>query len=230
MTSAPTSRPTPRPAGRPVRAPRGPASRTDLSNRLAVVGLLVLAAVPVLAGAVRLGDLGEATADNARFVADPVPIMVHVVAATLYAVLGALQFSRRIRRDHHAWHRRAGVVLVPTGVLVATSGLWMTAAYDVPAGDDGALAVMRYAVGAAMLVQLALAVVALTRHRYAAHGAWMTRAYALAMGAGTQVLTGGPTLALTDPPDWVRPVSMGAGWALNILVAEWVVARRRRRP
>ncbi|WP_407318145.1 DUF2306 domain-containing protein [Isoptericola halotolerans] len=225
MSSTSTSRPT----SLPSRASTRPAARSAARDRLAVAGLLALAAVPVAAGAVRLGDLGEITADNARFVADPVPIVLHVVTATVYAVLGAFQFSRRIRRDHHAWHRRAGTVLVPTGVLVAASGLWMTAAYEVPAGDDGALALMRYAVGVAMLAQLTLAVVALARHRYASHGAWMTRAYALGMGAGTQVLSAGPTLALADPPDWVRPVSMGAGWVLNVLVAEWVVARRRHR-
>lgn len=197
-------------------------------NRLAVAGLLVLAAVPVAAGAFRLTTMGDPTPADARFVAAPVPIVVHVVAATVYAVLGALQFSSGIRRRHHAWHRGAGAVLVPAGVLVAVSGLWMTATYDLPAHDDGALAVMRYAVGAAMLAQLGLAVRALWRREYRAHGAWMTRAYALGMGAGTQVLTSAPLLALDEPPGWARAVTMGLGWALNAAVAEVVVRRRHQ--
>ncbi|AEG44104.1 hypothetical protein [Isoptericola variabilis] len=118
-------------------------------NRLAVAGLLVLAAVPVAAGAFRLTDLGELTPDNARFVTDPVPIVTHVVIQT---------------------------------PLAATS---VTATYELPAHDDAALAALRYGVGAAMLVQLGLAVAALVRHDYRSHGAWMTRAYALGMGAGT---------------------------------------------
>jgi hypothetical protein len=104
----------------------------------------------------------------------------------------------------------------------------MTATYEMPAPDDAALAVMRYAVGAAMLAQLALAVRALARHEYHTHGAWMTRAYALGMGAGTQVLTAGPLVALDDPPAWARSMGMGLGWAVNAVVAEVVVRRRRR--
>jgi uncharacterized protein YciI len=197
-------------------------------NRLAVAGLLVLAAVPVAAGAFRLSDLGELTAANARFVTDPVPIVTHVVAATLYAVVGAFQFSGGIRRYRNGWHRAAGVVLVPAGALVAVSGIWMTATYDLPAHDDGALALLRYAVGAAMLAELALAVVALVHHDYPAHGAWMTRAYALGMGAGTQLFTAGPLTAVDDPPAWARAAAMGLGWAINAVVAEVVIRRRRR--
>ncbi|GAA1991428.1 DUF2306 domain-containing protein [Isoptericola halotolerans] len=197
-------------------------------NRLAVAGLLVLAAVPILGGAMRLGDLSVVTPQNARFVTDPVPIVIHVATSVVYAVLGALQFSRDLRRRHVGWHRRAGAVLVPAGALSAASGLWMTAAYEFPPADAGALVVIRYAVGAAMLVQLALAVRALARHDYVAHGAWMTRAYALAMGAGTQVLTQGPLLALDEIPDWTRPVGMGLGWAINVVVAEVVIRRRAR--
>jgi uncharacterized membrane protein len=195
-------------------------------NRLAVAGLLVLAAVPVAAGAFRLTDLGGITPDNARFVTAPVPIVTHVVSASLYAVLGALQFSTGIRRRHHAWHRGAGVALVAAGALLAVSGIWMTATYAMPAHDDAALAVMRYTVGAAMLAQLTLAVRAIARHDYRAHGAWMTRAYALGMGAGTQVLTAGPLILLEDPPSWARSVGMGLGWAVNAVVAEIVVRRR----
>lgn len=197
-------------------------------NRLAVTGLLVLAAVPVAAGTFRLTDMSELTADNARFVTDPVPIVVHVVTATVFAVLGAFQFAAGIRRRHNAWHRAAGAALVPAGVLVAVSGLWMTAAYEMPPLDQGALTAIRYAVGAAMLAELALAVAALARRDHRAHGAWMTRAYALGMGAGTQVLTQAPLLAMGDSPDWARPVGMGLGWAINAAVAEVVIRRRGR--
>lgn len=212
---------------RPAR-PSAPRAASPTRNRLAVACLLVLAAVPVAAGAFRLTDLGELTTANARFVTAPVPIVTHVVAATLYAVLGAFQFSSGIRRHRNGWHRAAGVVLVPAGALVAASGIWMTATYDLPAHDDGALSLLRYAVGTAMLAELALAMMALVRHDYPLHGAWMTRAYALGMGAGTQLFTAGPLMALDDPPAWARAAAMGLGWAINATVAEVVIRHRRR--
>ena len=197
-------------------------------NRLAVAGLLALAVVPILGGAMRLGDLSVVTPENARFVTDPVPIVIHVVSSTLYAVVGAFQFARDVRRRHVGWHRAAGTVLVPAGVLSAATGLWMTASYVMPPADQGSLTMIRYVVGVAMLAQLALAVRALTRHDFVAHGAWMTRAYALGIGAGTQVLTQGPLLALEEIPGWTRPVGMGLGWAINAVVAEIVIRRRAR--
>lgn len=197
---------------------------------LVVTGLLLLSLVPVLAGALRLGDLAgaEVTADNARFMAAPVPVVVHVVAATVYSVLGAFQFSPRVRRRHHGWHRGTGMLLVPAGFAVAGSGLWMTAAYDMPDHNDLGLAVVRYAVGTAMTVQLLLAVRALLRHDHRAHGAWMTRAYALALGAGTQVITLLPLTLTGTTTAWMNTVLMTLGWAINATVAEWVIARRRR--
>jgi hypothetical protein len=92
------------------------------------VGLIVLSLIPVLAGAFRLSELmggPEITANNARFVASPIPVTVHIVSVTLYSLLGALQFVPSLRRGRSSWHRIAGRMLVPAGVLVAVSGLWM---------------------------------------------------------------------------------------------------------
>ena len=59
------------------------------------------------------------------------------------------------------------------------------------------------------------------------HRAWMTRAYAIALGAGTQVLTlmiG--ELILGPPNDLSRALLMGAGWVINLAVAEWAIRKR----
>jgi uncharacterized membrane protein len=195
-------------------------------------GLLLLALVPALAGAFRITEIASGateTAANARFVQMPLPVVVHIVAALVYATVGAFQFLPRLRRRHNAWHRFAGrYLLVPAGLLVAASGLWMTAFYDTPAIDVRAVAVSRYLVGGLMLAFLVLGVAAVRRHDYTAHGAWMIRAYALALGAGTQVLTSGPPLLLFgEPSELARLVQMDAGWLINVLVAELVIARRR---
>jgi DNA-binding CsgD family transcriptional regulator len=71
---------------------------------------------------------------------------------------------------------------------------------------------------------------ALCRRDFAARGDWMTRAYALGMAAGTQVFTHAPAMvfeALRSVGG--RVVMMGAGWAINVVVAEWVLRRRADR-
>lgn len=46
------------------------------------------------------------------------------------------------------------------------------------------------------------------------------------MGAGTQVLTHVPYFALVGTPDeGLRAVLMGAGWVINLIVAESIIRR-----
>ncbi|RZU63366.1 DUF2306 domain-containing protein [Zhihengliuella halotolerans] len=201
-------------------------------ERLLAAALIFLALVPSLAGAVRLGDVvsgGEVTAANARFHALPVPILLHIVGALAYSILGAFQFLPALRARHPRWHRRVGrYVVVPAGFLVSATGLWMTAVYEMPPVDGAALAAARYAVGVLMGVFLLLGIAAIARKDIPAHGAWMIRAYALALGAGTQVFTSAPFLLIFGEPGvTARAVQMIAGWLINAAVAEWVIRRRR---
>ena len=115
--------------------------------------LLALAVIPVAGGTGRLVEvLGGPevlpTDDALRRV--PVPLVVHIVAAVVYAVLGAFQFSARLRRRHPGWHRRAGRVLVVLGLAVAFSGLWMTLAYPRKEGTGDILWVTRLLVSSGM--------------------------------------------------------------------------------
>jgi len=59
----------------------------------------------------------------------------------------------------------------------------------------------------------------------AAHRAWMTRAYALALGAGTQVFTQGIGEAAFGAGEIRTDLMLGAGWGINLAVAEWVIRR-----
>jgi uncharacterized membrane protein len=200
------------------------------------VGLIVLSLIPVIAGAMRLTELAggpEITANNARFVASPIPVMVHIVSVTVYSLLGALQFVPSLRRGRPSWHRIAGRILVPAGVLVALSGLWMSAFYSRPPGDGESLVVVRLIVGSAMLASIVLAVLAIRRRDFISHGAWMTRGYAIALGAGTQVFTILPWVVIFGPigaaDELPRTVLMTAGWVINLAVAEYVIRRRPTR-
>jgi hypothetical protein len=59
----------------------------------------------------------------------------------------------------------------------------------------------------------------------------MTRAYAIGLGAGTQVFTHLPYFMLIGlhPGELPRGVMMGAGWIINVAVAEWIIRRRSTR-
>lgn len=195
--------------------------------------LIALSLVPAIAGTGRVLQLaGDAavTADNARFFASPLPVLLHIPSAIAYSILGALQFSPGFRRRFSGWHRASGRVLLPLGAIVALSGLWMAHFYPWPAGDGYLVYVERLVVGTLMLASLALGVDAIRQRDFAAHGAWMTRAYALALGAGTQVLTHLPWFVFLEaaPGEQARGVMMGGAWLINILVAEWAIRRDRR--
>jgi uncharacterized membrane protein len=197
-------------------------------------GLVLLSLVPVLAGAVRVAELtggAQVTADNARFLASPAPVLLHIVGATVYCLLGAFQFAPGLRRRHPAWHRVAGRLLVPLGLAAALSGLWMTLFFPRPPVDDVLLTPIRLFFGGAMAACLVLGVTAVRRRDIAAHRAWMARGYAIGLGAGTQVLTHLPWVLLAGQPSGhVRVLLMLAGWVINLAVVEAALRRRPARP
>ena len=192
-------------------------------------GLIALSVVPALAGTARLAELARGaviTAANARFFAMPLPVVLHILAVIPFSILGALQFAPAFRQRHRGWHRVAGRPLAVCGLITALTGLWMTQYYAWPAGDGVALYVMRLIFGTAMLASMVMAIDAIRRRDFAVHGRWMMRAYAIAMGAGTQVLTHLPYFLLVGKPDESsRAVLMGAGWVINVIVAEWIIRR-----
>jgi uncharacterized membrane protein len=200
-------------------------------SSLVPLGLILLSLVPAVAGIVRIVQLGsgaEVTPDNARFFASPFPVVVHIVSSLAFCLAGAFQFDASIRRRFPRRHRFMGSVLIPCGMASALSGLWMTHFYPPPNLDGPYLYAIRLIVGMAMSFSLCLGFVAIRRREIARHAAWMMRAYALGLGAGTQVLTHLPWFLLPSiRGELARTVFMGAGWAINIAMAEWIISRRR---
>jgi len=197
---------------------------------LAPTGLIMLSLVPVAAGGARVAELAsgaQVTPDNARFFAMPLPVLVHIFAASTYCLLGAFQFVPSFRRRRLGWHRAAGRLLVPCGLAAALSGLWMTMFYPDAPGDGALLTGFRLVFGSAMALSIVLGFVAVRRRDIARHRAWMVRGYAIGLGAGTQVLTHVPwLLAFGVPGTFTRALLMLAGWVINLAVAEWVLRRR----
>ena len=207
------------------------------SEWLTPAGLIALSVVPVAAGAFRLVQLGvgtEITPDNARFFAQPLPVVLHIITVTVYCVLGAFQFAPGFRRRKPNWHRAAGRILVPCGLVAALTGLWMAQFYppgvDPPASFDGPFVyAIRLLAGSAMALFLLLGLAAVLRRDIPRHRAWMMRGFALGLGAGTQVLTHLPWFLFPGlQGELARTLSMGAGWAINLAVVEWILLRERR--
>lgn len=203
------------------------------SDWLVPTMLILLSLVPAVAGTARLAELAghaQVTAANARFFAQPTPVVLHILSVIPYSIAGAFQFSSGFRRRNRAWHRQAGKVLGVFGFTAALTGLWMAHFYPWPAGDGFGLYVERLVFGTAMAVSIVLGVDAARRRNFTAHGAWMIRAYAIGLGAGTQVLTHLPWFILVGKPgESARTVLMGAGWVINVIVAEWVIRRGEKR-
>ena len=190
--------------------------------------LLAISAIPVAAGIARLIGLAgdpEISTENARFVAAPLSVIVHIVSASLFSILGALQFSSGLRQLSPQWHRVSGRIVVASAIFAALTGLWMTVMYPIPPElQGGLLYAVRLLVSVAMLLSIFIAVVAVTDGDIATHRAWMIRAYALGQGAGMQVVVLLPWMLLIGRPSMLqRDVLMSLAWLINLLVAEMAI-------
>lgn len=222
-----------------ARAPRSGDLAMSSSTKIKAGGwlpaaLIALNAGPIAAGVVRLIGLAagaEIRPDNARFFAAPAPVALHILGATLFSILGALQFAPRFRRQNPRWHRRAGRLLTVVGLFTGLSGLWMTVFYPRVEGDGDVLFGLRLLFGSAMVACVLLGFAAIRRRDIARHGAWMTRGYAIGLGAGTQMLDHLLwLLILGKPGEHARALLMGAGWVINLAVAEWIIRGRSIHP
>jgi uncharacterized membrane protein len=200
-----------------------------------IAALLLLSAIPLAAGAFRLIELAGGTGAiitpaNARFFASPLPVVLHIVGAFGYAILGPFQFAARFRQRWPGWHRRVGRFLVGVGLLVGLSGLWMTLFYPHPADSGALLFAIRLFFGSAMVASIVLGFMAIRQGDVVRHRAWMVRGYAIGLGAGTQVLTQMAGELIAGPPNELsRALLLGAGWVINLAVAEWAIRNRKRR-
>jgi hypothetical protein len=193
--------------------------------------LIALSLVPTLGGAMRflrMSDSGPVGSEDARFVAAPLPIIVHVICATLYCLLGAFQFSPGFRQRWPALHRRAGRLLALAGIFAGVSGVWMTVLSPIPTSQQGPILYwVRLAVGSAVIASILIAWSSILRRQVARHEAYMIRAYALGQGAGTQVLVLMPWMLVSGQSGGLtRDLLMTLAWVLNVVFAEGIIRSR----
>lgn len=196
-------------------------------------GLILLSIIPLIFGVIRLNQLAsgaEITPDNARFFASPSPVVIHIIGSAVYALFGAFQFVSRLWKRGNGWHRWVGRILVPFGLLVGLSGLWMTLFYDYPEGASKLLYGLRLFLGFGMVLSIVLGFISIRRRDVNQHLVWMTRAYAIGMGAATQVLTGMVgALVIGEPSEFENALLMGAAWVINLAIAEWSIRKSSSR-
>jgi len=186
--------------------------------------LLLLSVVPI-AGSIHSFWLLLVGRSAPRFVNAPAPIVLHILTMCPFMLLGAFQFVERFRRTKT--HARLGRFLVPAALIAALSGLHMTLFYPRAPLDGNLIFVARLFTSVAMLTFVVVAVFALFQRDYRKHGDFMMRAYALTMGAGTQVLTNVPLVLVEGwHTEKSRGIAMAGAWVINMLVVEWVIAKR----
>jgi len=199
-----------------------------------LAALIALVAIPVIAGVLRLVELagGAATLPpNPPFAASPWPVVVHIVSAVVFALVGVFQFSARLRRRGRVWHRRAGRIVVVAGLGVALTALWLNQFFPREHTTREIVYPFRMVFGVALVVTLVLGFRAARRRDFARHRVWMIRSFAIALVAATQVFTLGFGGAAFGTGDLAQALMLVAAWGINLTVAEWAIRRRpRRRP
>ena len=208
-------------------------ARAGSGGWLPPAGLLLLGMLPVIAGALRLDQLSgmsDVMPANPRYAAVPLPVVLHIVSATLFATLGPLQFAGGFRRRWPAWHRVAGRLLVGCGLLVGLTGLWMTLFYAPPDGTSPLLYASRVVFGSAMVTSIVVGLAAILRRDVQGHRLWMSRGYAIGLGAATQMLVLMVAGIVAGPPNALtHDALMALSWVINLAVAEWAMQRRPAR-
>lgn len=193
---------------------------------LVAVLLVLLSAIPIAVGVFVLVELaaGHVRPETVRHIASPAPVVLHVVSAAAFAIFGAFQFVAALRRRFPGWHRGAGRLLLACGLVAGLSGMWITLFYARLPDTNDLLFVIRLVFSSAMIVFIALGFLAIRRRDVANHHAWMMRAYAIGLGAGTQALVFMVVEMVAGRPDQLgKALLMGIAWGINLAVAEYLI-------
>jgi uncharacterized membrane protein len=206
-------------------------SKKGTGQWLVAILLVLLSAVPIAVGIYVLFELaaGNVRPETVRHMAMPAPVVLHVIGAAIFVVVGAFQFVAPFRRRFPNWHRTVGRGLMMCGLAAGLSGLWMTVFYTRLPDTNDLLFVIRLFFSSAMVVFIILGFIAIRRRDVVHHRAWMTRAYAIGLGAGTQAFVFMLAEGISGHPDQLgKSLLMGTAWLINVGVAELVIKRGAR--
>lgn len=158
-------------------------------------------------------------------IVDRLPLFLHGIGMALFLVLGAFQFSAKLRLRRPSLHRTLGRIAGTGAILGGVTGVWMTLMHleiSTPLLIAG-----RLLFGSAMVVFTILAIRSALRKRMTEHRNWIIRAYAIAMAAGTLPFIFLPLFLITgEPTQFMNDVIQVAGWMTNLAIAEKIFIAR----
>lgn len=150
-------------------------------------------------------------------------VRCHGVAGCLTLLLGPWLMSSWFRRTWPAWHRRLGKLYFGALVPSLVAGLAMSLMAFGGHGSRLGLSSLSLAWGAtAWKAWSALRSGDIPRHRH-----WMIRHYALTLGAVSLRIQSAFLVGLGADFPSIYPYLAWTSWLPNLLIAEWLVRRRR---
>ncbi|MEV6972335.1 DUF2306 domain-containing protein [Kitasatospora sp. NPDC093806] len=217
--TAPPIPPTPPPA--PPAADRSP--RRGRARRAGWLTVTVLAVLTALLTGRYLTLDPEVFLDEQRavYLANRIPLVLHVGGGVLAILLGPWQFLPRLRSRRPALHRVTGRIYLAAVFVTGVGGLLLA-----PKGLVGPVAPIGFGTLAVLLLlSSTLAWTTARRGDHVRHRAWATRSFALIMAAATLRIWLPSMAAAGVPFEQAYATAAWTCWLINLVVAEHLLAR-----
>ncbi|SMF00397.1 Predicted membrane protein [Alteromonadaceae bacterium Bs31] len=194
--------------------------------------LFLLGTITVAFGALQMsllqqGDVGaQSEMASAHYFSMPIPIIVHIIAGSLFNLLVPLQFVAPLRARFPRVHRYLGGCLALCALAFGLSALWMNGVYPQYGGAAKFWGIIAHC--CVLLGSLALALMAIRKKQVARHRAWMMRMTAAALSPATQRLFFIPAVVVFGENIVTDVVIGGVIWfglIVNLVFVEWWLFR-----
>ncbi len=186
---------------------------------LLAVGVAGYAIVSLILPAARTGFVED------LFVNTPIAIGLHLGGGAIAIVLGALQFSTRLRNRYLSAHRRMGQVYILSVVASGSAGFLL-------AVDSTGGLVSHFGFGLMAVVWVSTALVAWQKvldGDIDAHRRWMLRCYAVTLAAVTLRIYLPLSQIAGIPFDEAYPAIAWMCWVPNLIIVEWFMIEKTRK-
>ena len=201
-----------------------------VNSRILPAFLIFACFVPAVFGSYRIGAIIYEANWMPVYAADHVdqlPLFMHVIGSVGFLLLGAAQMWLGLRQVAPVLHRRSGRFAAILGLIGAASGIWMTLLHGQISGP--LLFWGRLAASTAWASCIVLGIAAILRRDVPNHRAWMIRAFALSLPAGTLAFILIPVMLIFgEQSEFAGEVIQVAAWPVHVAVAEFFARQKRR--
>ena len=209
-----------------------PCMRFHLKAYISPALLFLLGTITVAFGALQMrllqqGDVGTQSAmASAHYLSMPFPIVVHIIAGSLFNLLMPLQFVSLLRERLPRFHRCLGRCLVVCALAFGLSALWMNSVYPQYGGSAKYWGILAHC--CVLIGSLVLAVMAIRKKQVERHKVWMMRMTAAALSPATQRLFFVPAVMVFGESIVTDVVIGGVIWfglIVNLAFVEYLLFR-----